>query len=67
MGSTKKMCVSQGEALEKTKIRMSIKHQHSLERMRHTVQDLSFPHTTGKRVHKLTNKQKRTYACDNPW
>ena len=37
------MCVSHGEALEKTKIRMSIKHQHSLERMRHTVQGLSFP------------------------
>ena len=45
MGSTKMMCVSHGEALEKTKIRMSIKHQHSLERMRHTVQGLSFPHT----------------------
>ena len=46
VGSTKMMCVSHGEALEKTKIRMSIKHQHSLERMRHTVQGLSFSHTT---------------------
>ena len=67
MGSTKMMCVSHGEALERTKNRMSIKHQHSLERMRHTMQGLSFSHTTGKWVHKLTNKQKRTYACDNPW
>ena len=54
MGSTKMMCVSQGNALEKTNVRMSIKHQYSLERMRYTVQGMSFPHTTSNRVHKLT-------------
>ena len=56
MGSTKMMGVSKGNALEKTNVRMSIKHQYSLERMWHTVQGLSFPHTTSKWVHKLTNK-----------
>jgi hypothetical protein len=59
IGSTKMMCVSHGKALEKTSIRMSIKHQHSLDEMRHKVQTISFPQTqtTGKWVHKLTNKK----------
>ena len=46
MGSTKMMCVSQGNALEKTNVWMSIKHQYSLELMRYMVRGLSFPHTT---------------------
>ena len=62
------MCESHGKALEKTNVRMSIKHQHSLGRMRHTVQDLSFPHTTSKWVHKHTkNVKRRTNTYDNPW
>ena len=54
------MCVIHGKALEKTKIRMSITHQHSLDEMRQKVQDISFPQThTRKWVHKLTNKQNK--------
>ena len=63
------MCVSHGKALEKTKIRMSITHQHNLDEMRNKVQDISFPHT-----HTLENgftslliNKIRTNACDSPW
>jgi hypothetical protein len=42
MGSTNKMCVSHGKALDTTNIRMTIKHQRSLEEMRLKVLDMSF-------------------------
>ena len=45
IGSTEKMCVSHGKALDKTNIRMIIKHQQSLEEMRLKVLDISFQHT----------------------
>ena len=61
------MCVSHGKALEKTKIRMNITHQHSLDEMRHKVQDISFPQTpTRKWVHKLTNKQNKNQRLPHP-
>ena len=64
------MCVSHGKALEKTNVRVSIKHQHSLEKWTYKVHDMSFPHTqqangyTSLQKSQITTKLVTTHGED---
>ena len=64
MGSTEKMCVSHGKALDKTNIRMIIKHQHSLEEMRLKVLYMSFQHKLRRSHTQSTNEFTSLIKCN---